>query len=382
LAVEYEIQRQLNLIKISEELKKNAVRKGEIKDELFDVTNVFKNTNCKVIRNALEKKKQVLALRLPGFKGFLKQELLPNFRLGTEMADRARFWGRVGGIFHTDEMPAYGVTEEEINEMKKIAKAQEQDAVVFVADSPDNAKDALKAVSERARETLEGVPAETRAANPDGTTRYLRPRPGAARMYPETDIPPIQITEDRLRELGSHLPELPEQKLERITREYELNQKLAKQILDSEHGELFETIVEESKVSPTMVAVLLTETLKALKRDDIQVDTVSQNQIREIFKCISSGNLMKESISDVIIWLSKNEGKSVQEAIGNLGLKAVSGDELDNTINKVVAENKKLIQERGEASFGILMGIVMRNLRGKIDPTQASKRLKEKLKET
>jgi len=382
LAVEYEIQRQLNLIKISEELKKNAVRKGEIKDELFDVTNVFKNTNCKVIRNALEKKKQVLALRLPGFKGFLKQELLPNFRLGTEMADRARFWGRVGGIFHTDEMPAYGVTEEEINEMRKIAKAQEQDAVVFVADSPDNAKDALKAVSERARETLEGVPAETRAANPDGTTRYLRPRPGAARMYPETDIPPIQITEDRLKELGSHLPELPEQKLERIAREYELNQKLAKQILDSEHGELFETIVEESKVSPTMVAVLLTETLKALKRDDIQVDTVSQNQIREIFKCISSGNLMKESISDVIIWLSKNEGKSVQEAIGNLGLKAVSGDELDNTINKVVAENKKLIQERGEASFGILMGIVMRNLRGKIDPTQASKRLKEKLKET
>lgn len=382
LAVEYEIQRQLNLIKISEELKKNAVRKGEIKDELFDVTNVFKNTNCKVIRNALEKKKQVLALRLPGFKGFLKQELLPNFRLGTEMADRARFWGRVGGIFHTDEMPAYGVTEEEINEMRKIAKAQEQDAVVFVADSPDNAKDALKAVSERARETLEGVPAETRAANPDGTTRYLRPRPGAARMYPETDIPPIQITEDRLKELGSHLPELPEQKLERIAREYELNQKLAKQILDSEHGELFETIVEESKVSPTMVAVLLTETLKALKRDDIQVDTVSQHQIREIFKCISSGNLMKESISDVIIWLSKNAGKSVQEAIGNLGLKAVSGDELDNTINKVVAENKKLIQERGEASFGILMGIVMRNLRGKIDPTQASKRLKEKLKET
>jgi glutamyl-tRNA(Gln) amidotransferase subunit E len=382
LAVEYEIQRQLNLIKISEELKKNAVRKGEIKDELFDVTNVFKNTNCKVIRNALEKKKQVLALRLPGFKGFLKQELLPNFRLGTEMADRARFWGRVGGIFHTDEMPTYGVTEEEINEMRRIAKAQEQDAVVFVADSPDNAKDALKAVSERARETLDGVPAETRAANPDGTTRYLRPRPGAARMYPETDIPPIQITEDRLKELGSHLPELPEQKLERIAREYELNQKLAKQILDSEHGELFETIVEESKVSPTMVAVLLTETLKALKRDDIQVDTVSQNQIREIFKCISSGNLMKESISDVIIWLSKNEGKSVQEAIGNLGLKTVSGDELDNTINKVVAENKKLIQERGEASFGILMGIVMRNLRGKIEPTQASKRLKEKLKET
>jgi glutamyl-tRNA(Gln) amidotransferase subunit E len=382
LAVEYEVQRQLNLIKISEELKKKAVRKEEIEEELSDVTEVFKQTGCKVIRKALEKKQQVLALKLPGFKGFLKRELLPNFRLGTEMADRARFWGRVGGIFHTDEMPAYGVTAEEIEEIKKIVKAEEQDAIVFVADRPDNAKDALRAVAERAREALEGVPQETRAANPDGTTKYMRPRPGAARMYPETDIPPIQVTEDRLREIGSHLPELPEQKLERITEKFKLNQKLAKQILDSEHGELFETIVKESGVSPTTVAVFLTETLKALKRDGIQVEAFSESQMREIFKYISSGKLMKESISDVIIWLSKNEDKSLQEAISSLGFKAVSEHEAETVIEKAIADNRKLIQERGESSFSILMGIIMKDLRGKIDPAQASEILKEKLKAT
>ncbi len=48
------------------------------------------------------------------------------------MADRARFWGRVGGIFHTDEMPAYGITQQEIETLQKTAKAQEQDAIVFV----------------------------------------------------------------------------------------------------------------------------------------------------------------------------------------------------------------------------------------------------------
>lgn len=382
LAVEYEVQRQLNLIKISEELKKTALKEDEIKEEFFDVTDAFKKTGCKVIRKALDKEQQVLALRLPKFKGFLKQELLPNFRLGTEMADRARFWGRVGGIFHTDEMPAYGVTAEEIEEIRRIVKAGEPDAVVFVADKPDNAEDALKAVAERAREALEGVPAETRAANPDGTTRYMRPRPGAARMYPETDIPPIQVTEEHLKQMTSHLPELPEQKLERIAKEYELNQKLARQIFDSEHGELFETIVKENNVSPTMVAVFFTETLKALKRDRVQIDMVSADQMRKIFKLISSGNLMKESLSDVIVWLSKNEGKSVQEAIVGLGLKAVSTDKLETMIEKVVTDNKKLVQERGEASFSTLMGIIMKDLRGKIDPGQASKILKEKLKGT
>lgn len=380
LAVEYEVQRQLNLIKISEELKKSAMKKDDVKEEFFDITDVFKQTNCKVIRNALDKKQKVLAVKLPKFKGFLKWELLPNFRLGTEMADRARFWGRVGGIFHTDEMPAYGVTPKEIEEIRTIVKAEEHDAVVFVADSSDNARDALKAVVDRARETLEGVPAETRAANPDGTTRYMRPRPGAARMYPETDIPPMQITEEWLKEIGSHLPELPEEKLERLAKTYELNQKLAKQILDSEHGELFETIVGENNASPTMVAVFVTETMKALKRDGVDVNKVSEEQIREIFRCISSGSLMKESIPDVTIWLSKNKGKNVKEAISSLGLKTVSEEELETTIEKVIADNEKLIQQRGEASLGILMGIIMKQLRGKTDAAQAGKVLKEKLK--
>jgi len=380
LAVEYEVQRQLNLIKISEELKKSAIKKDDVKEEFFDITDVFKQTNCKVIRKALDKKQKVLAVKLPKFNGFLKWELLPNFRLGTEMADRARFWGRVGGIFHTDEMPAYGVTAKEVEEIRSIVKAEEHDAVVFVADSSDNARDALKAVVDRARETLEGVPAETRAANPDGTTRYMRPRPGAARMYPETDIPPMQITEEWLKEIGSHLPKLPEQQLERLAKTYELNQKLAKQILDSEHGELFETIVGESSASPTMVAVFVTETMKALKRDGVHVNKVSEEQIREIFRCISSGSLMKESIPDVTIWLSKNEGKNVKEAISSLGLKTVSEEELETTIEKVIADNEKLIQQRGEASLGILMGIIMKQLRGKTDATQAGNVLKEKLK--
>jgi glutamyl-tRNA(Gln) amidotransferase subunit E len=379
LAVEYEVQRQLNLIKIAEELK-NTVKNEDIKEEFINVNDVFKQTNCKVIKNALDKKKQVLALKLPKFKGFLKRELLPNFRLGTEMADRARFWGRVGGIFHTDEMPAYGVTSEEVENLRKAVRGKEHDAIVFVADNAENAKEALKAVVERAREALEGVPTETRAASPDGTTRYMRPRPGAARMYPETDIPPIQITEERIRHIKSHLPELPEQKMERTVKQYKLNQKLAKQILDSGRDELFETIVSESNVSPTTVAVFLTETSKALKRSGAEVDRVSEHQIRQIFQFLSSGKLLKESISDVTVWLSKNDGKSVEEAINTLGLIALSEDELENVVEKVIVDHREVIRERGEAAFGILMGIVMKSLRGKVDAARISTLLKEKLK--
>jgi len=381
IAVEYEVQRQLNLIKIQEELTKKGVKEEDLREEFSDVTDVFQNTKCKVIRKALDQKQRVLAVRLPGFKGFLKWELLPDFRLGSEMADRARFWGRVGGIFHTDEMPAYGVTAEEVEALRKALKAKEDDAVVFVADKQENTKDALKAVVERARESLKSVPDETRNANPDGTTRFMRPRPGSARMYPETDIPPMPIAEDYVEKIKANLPELPEQKLERLMKERKLNQKLAKQVLDSEYSELFDVIVKESRVSATTVAAFLTETITALKRDGVQIDNVSEEELQGIFKSVGSGELMKEALSDVFIWLSKNEGKSLENAMASLGLKTVSRDDLGAFVDKVISEHKKLIQERGEASVGPLMGVIMKELRGKIDAGEVSKLLKEKLKE-
>jgi glutamyl-tRNA(Gln) amidotransferase subunit E len=380
LVVEYEVKRQLNLLEISKELK-NKVKETEVKEEFFDVTDIFMKTECKVIRKALDANKKVIAVNLPKFKGFLKWELAPNLRLGTEMADRARFWGRVEGIFHTDELPGYGITIEEVEKLRKAAKAEENDAVVFVADSFDNSKDALKAVVERAREATREVPEETRAPNPDGTTRYSRPRPGAARMYPETDIPSMQILEEYIREIGSRLPELPEDKFKRLMKEYELNQKLVRQILDSEYVDLLEIIVKESNASPTTVAVFLTETLKALKRDGIEVDKVSENQMRDIFKSIGSGELMKEAVSDVVVWLSKNENKSVQQAIVGLGFKTMPDEELKALVERVIMENKRLVKEKGEASFSALMGIIMKNVHGRVSASRVSRVLKEMLKE-
>ncbi len=381
LVTENEVQRQLKLLNIQEKLKSRGVKKKDIEEEFFDVTGVFKETECKILSKALEKKQQILAVRLPRFKDLLKHELVPGFRFGTEMADRACFWGRVGGIFHTDELPAYGITREEVEELKKAVGAGRQDAVVIVADDQENAEDALRAVVERSREALEGVPEETRAARPDGATRYMRPRPGAARMYPETDIPPIQITEEQVERLRSFLPELPESKLKRLMKDYGLNQKLTRQVLDAQYSELFENIVKDTNVSPTTVAVFLTETLRSLKRDGVQTEKISKRQIREIFTLVDSGDLTREAIPDVAIWLAKRHHKGVKEAIRSLDLKVISGDELKAFIEKVIQENRSLIQKRGENSFAALMGLVMKKLRGRVDARSASKMLKEELKQ-
>jgi glutamyl-tRNA(Gln) amidotransferase subunit E len=377
--VEYEVQRQLGLIQVKDELLNRGVKAEELKDEFIDVPKVFKQTKCKVIRKAIDKNQKVLAVKLPKFSGILKRELMPDFRVGTELSDRARFWGRVGGIFHTDELPAYGITAGEVEALRKAAGASQEDAVVFVADTAENVHDALKAVVERAQEAIDGVPAETRTAKEDGTTRYMRPRPGAARMYPETDIPPSTITSAFVEKIRSNLPEPAEKKLERLMKEYSLNKKLAKQIIDSEYGGLFEVIAKENGVSATTISVFLTESLKALKRDGVQTEKVADEQIKEIFQLVGSGELAKEAIPDVFSWLSENEEKSVPDAIEALGLKMLTQEELERLIDRLISENKPSVDRLGKKAFGMLMGIVMKEVRGKADPELVSKLLKERL---
>lgn len=380
LIVEQEIQRQLNLLKIRDVLIKRNVRESDIKDRLIDVTQILKGTKCRVIQVALKKEKRVMAVKLPKFEGFLKQELIPNVRFGTELADVAKFWGRVGGIFHSDELPAYGVTAEELDDLKKAVKAKAGDVVVFVAGNTRDSTDALKAVVERARQALKGVPPETRAAKSDGTTRYTRPRPGAARMYPETDIPPVQIPLDLVYRLSKELPELPEHRMKRLMRDYGLNKKLTKQILDSEFNMLFEQVIQDNKVSPTFVAVLLTETMKALRREGILVENVSETQLQELFHSIGCGEVAKEAAPDIIVWLSKNRGGRVKQAIKALDLGMLREPQLERVIENLIKQNRKLLLEHAEKAFGILMGLVMKQVRGRSKAEVISEIVRRKLK--
>ncbi|MEJ2272422.1 MAG: Glu-tRNA(Gln) amidotransferase subunit GatE, partial [Candidatus Bathyarchaeota archaeon] len=289
LVIENEVKRQIGLLEIREELKNRKINESDIIEKFVDVTEVFKKTKCQVISKVIKQNNKVLAVKLKGFNGLLSRDLSAGMRLGSELAGMARFWGGVGGIFHTDELPAYGITDEEICNLGILVNRNPMDAIVFVADNMEKSINALNSVIKRAKIAVKGVPEETRAANPDGTTKYMRPRPGAARMYPETDVPPIQLTEQFLKDLGNRLPELPEQLMNRLMTNYKLNRKLSKQILDSEYLDLFESLSKEMKVTPTIIAVTLTETLKSLERDNVEIGILSDTHIREMFELISSG---------------------------------------------------------------------------------------------
>lgn len=377
--VEFEAQRQLKLLEIKDELKVRNTDEQDITENFVDVSNVFKKTTCKVLKNTLLKKGIILAALLKNFSGLLGLELGPNLRFGTELAHRAVFWGKVGGLFHTDELPKFGITQEEVNSLKKELKASEEDAVVFVADKYEKATDALKAVVERVKEAFHGVPEETRGPNPDGTTRYMRPRPGSARMYPETDIPPIVLTKKRISMIEQNLPPRPEKIIEELIEKYKINEKLAEQLLDSDYLYLFEEIATKTDLSASFVATVLTENIKSLERDGISVDNLPENQIIEIFYAVNRGSTAKESVVEVIEWLSKNRSNTVSQAINSLDLGMIDIDSLKRIISKIVEKQSELVSKDPKFGFKKLMGSIMVKVRGKADARTVAKLLKEEI---
>jgi glutamyl-tRNA(Gln) amidotransferase subunit E len=366
--VRLEVGRQVELLEIRDRL---AERDAAV-DDPQDVTDVFEDTDSGVVGGALADGGVVRAVRLAGFDGLVGRELQPDRRLGTELSDHAKRHG-AGGVFHTDELPAYGVTEEEVAALREAVDAGPADAVALVADDPETADLAVEAVAERARAALDGVPEETRGATEEGTTRYLRPLPGAARMYPETDVPPVEPDPSEVE-----TPELLTEKVERYQAEYGLGAGLAEQVAYGRRFPLFETAVE-SGVDPTLAANTLESTLTELRRDDVPVDRLDDDHLLAVLSLVEAGDLAKEGIGDVLTELADDPDLTAEAAVEAAGLAGVDEEAVREAVVEVVERNRDQVEAEGMGAFSALMGEAMGALRGKADGEQVSDVLREEI---
>ncbi|KXB04898.1 glutamyl-tRNA amidotransferase [candidate division MSBL1 archaeon SCGC-AAA833F18] len=374
--IELEVERQVKLLEIKNELEKRGAKR--IEEGIIDVTKIFSDTKSKILQEILSKDGLISAVKLPKFAGLIGKELTPNRRFGTELADYAKVYSNVKGIFHTDELPGDGISSEEVRELKNAAKASEEDAVIIIGGKEGEVKKALKAVVERANAALEGVPEETRRALVNGTTQFMRPLPGAARMYVETDIPPLVVSQVKLKKIKEKLPELPEERKEKYVKEFDLSEELARRMSVSENAELFEKLVEKHDADPTLVAATLEETLPYLEKEGLDAEKIGEEELDEIISLISQEEISKSALMPLLEKAA--QGVPPKESIKQLGLEKMERGELEELITQIVDEKKELIEERGDRAIAPLMGIVMERVRGKADGELVHELLEEKLR--
>jgi len=374
--IEFENDRQINLVNIKNELLKRGLNKDNFTTKSIEVSNIFKNTDSKLIKKVIQANGKIMAIKAQKFKGLIGQEKQKGTRLGRDISSLVKFFG-YGGIFHSDELPNYGITEDECRNVDSVLKNQENDAFIILTGRRDNMEIAVKSIENRLKQCLIGIPAETRTPTEEGMTNFMRPRPGSARMYPETDIIPVRITDEKRYQIKESLPESYDRQINNY-KQIGLNDKLSIQIFDSKYKSLFEKLVKEIDLPPNFIAAQLTETLINLSRNDVDISKIKDIDLEIIFVEIQNGVIAKESFEKIIQDICNNEMK-LNDIITKMKENILSDQDIERIIKEIIILKKDVIEEKGQESFSILMGEAMKKLRGKVDGKKVSDKIRELL---
>ncbi|RDJ32135.1 MAG: Glu-tRNA(Gln) amidotransferase GatDE subunit E [Crenarchaeota archaeon] len=376
--VEYEAKRQHGLQIIAKKLHEKNLEKIS-NDDIYDITEFMKKSNSKIIKNALKTNAIIKVVKIKNFSGMFSFSPYDGIRLGKELGQLVRFFG-IGGVFHSDELPNYGIELNEVKEIRKIIDANEKDAFLIIAADNVKIRFAIESIIQRIESAKYGVPSETRLATQTGETVYLRPKPGASRMYPETDIPPIIINKDEIEFAKKNIPKSWDESLKELQEKYNLNQQLAEQIFDSDYLPLFEKISSRFNILPNFVASTLCSTITNLQRQEFSVIELDEYQIMKSFELLDAQKISKESLEIIFSEIMSGKVKSVEEAIEKSSITNLSDEELEKTLEKIVQENLSLVKKQGQRSVAPLMGVAMKSLRGKAPGEKINQILQEKIK--
>ncbi len=350
--LEYEISRHKALNEIKEELKRRGVQKFSL--NAVDITEIVKSFKSNLVLKSLNENKIAIGFKLDKLSGLLNNG---KYRLGKEIAERLKIYG-IGGIIHSDELPNYGINSRDVDTLKKFLKCEGEDAFGFILVQDKLKEESLKIIEDRLNQALQGVPAETRAATPDGT-KFLRPLPGRSRMYPETDIPIIKISEEFLNKAKERVPSTVEERINYLVT-LGISYQEATNAVWKEYDDLLEEYIKEYG-NPKSVAKLLSIVFSRQERNF--------SKAKYILSLLKENKITKDVIEDLYVM---NEDE-ISQFLNK------QSEDIESIIKEIVDSNKDLIKNKGNESFKPLMGEIMKKLRGKVDGSKVSELLKREI---
>jgi glutamyl-tRNA(Gln) amidotransferase subunit E len=357
-----EAMRQWNLLRLKEELKNRGITEETFKAESFDITKIVRKPSYAPLKNAVEKGYRIKSVVLKGFAGLLRWQTQTDTYFSKEISDRVRVIAcltSIPNIIHSDSK-GDNIPSADWTAVRKFSSAADNDSVVIVWGTEEDSNTAVKEIIIRAKESVLGIPSETRQALSDGTNAFERILPGADRMYPDTDLPPMRITQDRLNKIKNWLPEQFWVR-QLWYKELSIPDDIIAELCISRYASLFKKAVNEWNVNPTAAAVFLIQYPKRLKKKGFNIEILNEEIFTDVLKSFSNGKIPRDAVLTVL--------KNILE-IGQFLEDVIPVPVNEEEVNKVISDsiekinnislNDKLNKE------SLLMGIIMNKLRGKI----------------
>jgi len=357
-----EAMRQWNLLRLREELKKRGITAETFKAKDFDITSLIKKSHYIPLKNAVESKLKLRCVVLKGFKELLRWQTQPDTYFSKEISDRLRVIAcltTIPNIIHSDSRTDT-LSSSDWLKVKKFTEAADDDTLIIVWASEDDIQTAVNEIIIRAKEATIGIPSETRQAMSDGTNGFERILPGADRMYPDTDLPPKKITKERLDNIKSWLPEQFWKRIEWYNK-LGIPKDTIEELSVSKYAELFKKAVVDWKINPTTAAVLLIQYPKRLKKYGCSTEWFDESMFAGILKWYADGKIPKDALLPTLRTVAEL-GVFTEEVIQN----QATEKNIDDVISDSKAEYEKMKIFNPENKNILLMGLIMKKLRGRI----------------
>jgi len=371
-----------------------------------DLTHLFLTSSSEMITKSISSNSVVLALKLSGFAGKIGSKELDESgaqkpRLGRELASSAKQAG-VAGIFHSDELPAYGITESDVDSIRKQLELSEQDAFVLCVAPKWQAELALESVLLRARAAFHRIPGEVRnvvirkGSPEDGTTTAMRPLPSGARMYPETDVQVLYLESERWEKIQNNLPMNRSQRISRLD-EYDISENQLEALIGAELDDVFISGVTDDLLStPALPAkswasILLDNTRSEIAKEaNLSISEVSWELLALLIFSRENDIITREGLVPIGKLYLMNQNSSIltfeekTSWISNVadseGFAPADTNLVEQAVDSVLSEKIDFVKERGLSAVGPLMGMVMGKLGGSADGKLVNQMLLEKIK--
>jgi glutamyl-tRNA(Gln) amidotransferase subunit E len=363
-----EAMRQWNLLQLRDELHSRGINKDTFKAYSEDITRLIKKTNYQPIRHALNKGFILKCVVLEGYKDILHWRTQTDTYFSKEISDRVRVIAcltALPNIVHSDSK-GETLSSAEWLKIRKSVNAGKDDTIVLVWGNEQDTTTAVNEIIIRAKEAAIGIPSETRQALNDGTNGFERILPGADRMYPDTDLPPIKITKERLNKIKEVLP-LDYWTRENWYKELGVPEDIIRFLSISPYTSLFKQAVEDWKLDPVLTSVFLIQFTKRLKRS-FKLE-VNKEVLNDLLIAYKNGLIPKDGLLYAMRKMAE-ENLNINDIISP----AVSSEELEKTFIKAESEvtSMKLINKNNKEK--LILGFVMNNLRGRINGKTAAER--------
>lgn len=253
--------------------------------------------------------------------------------------------------------------------------------------------DALEYEMKRQIDILESggsVDQETRLFDElKGITLPMRSKEDAPdyRYFPDPDLLEIQIDQELIDKIQKELPELPDQKMKMIIRDFGIAKNdamiLTRDKAVSDYFRLCAGVCEDKK---RLANWIIKELFKLLNEASCTIDRclIIPGNFARLINLISSGEIT-ESIGRTVLLEMFKTGTDPETIIEEKGLKTISDDKLLKAIlEEILAKNPEAVKQikAGESRpVDFIMGKVMRKTRGKADPKKIKKLIRKILAE-